>query len=787
LGTGLVTVLVSLGALGFALARVSAINGAQDAADGMVSQLAQMLSRDLRRHEAAALLGEDVSSSGSGIADALAAAAQSTDDERARTLATQMEEGLRSAGAMEVELRSLRVKDRADREALVKARSDAESALLSLQELIGRAEERQRTSVAITAKEWREHGADAVDISVLIDAYEGSRRLDNAATEAFALALQEEQLGEVSELGGLASLKDSRFVPTLVRLDDLAELVEADAPGTVQALHILTSALLGPKAHVDQEHREMVDADGGLCAARRSVLEDEQAQGRLRERHAKVLEQVRQSGTAMEQALTAHLQGMDRQNERVLFSTWMLMAGVSLAAMTAFLVVGVKVARATRAQFVAVEAARSSLAGSQGVLRAINGELQTAQAQAEAASRAKSEFLANMSHEIRTPMSAIIGYADLLQDPGQKPEEKIECVRVIRRNGEHLLGLINDILDISKIEAGKLTVETIECSPVHIAEEVYSLMQVRALGKGLKLKVKYDFPLTRFKSDPLRLRQVLLNLVGNAIKFTGKGEVVLRVSAAGNRLKFEVQDTGIGMLPEATEVVFEAFTQADASTTRRFGGTGLGLMISRRLVRMLGGDVTLKSQVGVGTTATVTLAIEPVGEPIWVMEAICTQTEMEAGATPARAANPGPPPHRAPPTQVLPALSGRILLAEDGPDNQRLIAFHLRRAGAEVVIVESGKAAVEAAVDSLRQSRPFGLILMDMQMPEMDGYSATSLLRHKGWTGPIVALTAHAMSGDRERCLQSGCDDYLTKPAEKADLVRACARWLAVRRGSAAA
>jgi CheY-like chemotaxis protein len=210
-------------------------------------------------------------------------------------------------------------------------------------------------------------------------------------------------------------------------------------------------------------------------------------------------------------------------------------------------------------------------------------------------------------------------------------------------------------------------------------------------------------------------------------------------------------------------------------------------MISRRLVRMLGGDVTLKSQVGVGTTATVTLAIEPVGEPIWVMEAICTQTEMEAGATPARAANPGPPPHRAPPTQVLPALSGRILLAEDGPDNQRLIAFHLRRAGAEVVIVESGKAAVEAAVDSLRQSRPFGLILMDMQMPEMDGYSATSLLRHKGWTGPIVALTAHAMSGDRERCLQSGCDDYLTKPAEKADLVRACARWLAVRRGSAAA
>jgi signal transduction histidine kinase/ActR/RegA family two-component response regulator len=779
LGTGLLTVLISLGALGFALARMSSVNGSQDSADAVVSQFEQMLSRDLRRHDAAVEGGGE--DRPVGVAAALAAAAQAVDDVKAQALARQVEEGLASAGAMETELRARRASDQAERETLAKARSEAAAALLALQENIALADDRQRIAVAQAAKKWREQGSGAVDVSALIDAYERSRRLNNAASEAFALALQGEHMGEVGDLDGLASLKENKLVPTLVRLEEVAESIEVDAPGTLGALHNLESALLGPRARLDNAQEAFAEADGGLYAARRSVLESEQAARQLRARHGEVLDQVRTAGTAMERALTAHLQGMDRQNERVLYSTWMLMAGVSLAAMGVFLVVGVRVARVTRAQFVAVEAARSSLASNQDVLRAINGELQAAQAQAEAASRAKSEFLANMSHEIRTPMSAIIGYADLLQDPAQKPEEKIECVRVIRRNGEHLLGLINDILDISKIESGKMTVETIECSPVHVAEEVYSLMQVRALAKGLKLKVRYDFPLPRFRSDPLRLRQVLLNLVGNAIKFTGRGEVVLKVSATGKELKFEVQDTGIGMTPEAAARVFESFTQADASMTRRFGGTGLGLMISRRLVRMLGGEVTLRSKLGVGTTAAVTLVVEPVGEPILAMEAI-TQTELLGiGAAPVKPAAP------APGAAALPTLSGRVLLAEDGPDNQRLVAHHLKKAGAEVVIVETGRAAVDGAVESLRQGRPFGLILMDMQMPEMDGYSATSLLRHKGWTGPIVALTAHAMSGDKERCLQAGCDDYLTKPVEKADLVKTCARWLAVRRGSAAA
>ncbi len=390
----------------------------------------------------------------------------------------------------------------------------------------------------------------------------------------------------------------------------------------------------------------------------------------------------------------------------------------------------------------------------------------------EDATRTKSEFLANMSHEIRTPMSAIIGYTDLLQDPSQSTESKLDCAQVIRRNGEHLLGLINDILDISKIEAGKMTVEAIECSPVQVVEEVLSLMQVRAEGKGLSLKVEYAFPLPRFASDPLRLRQVLVNLVGNAIKFTEKGGVVVRVSAAPaagrTNLKLEVADTGIGMPPQVLKRIFQAYGQADASTARRFGGSGLGLTISRQLVTMLGGEVRLNSKHGDGTTATVLLSVEPVGEAITAVAV--------APETPSK--NPAPEGRE---------LRGRILLAEDGPDNQRLITFHLTRAGAEVVGVENGVKAVDAALESRKQGRPFGLILMDMQMPELDGYGATAQLRRGGWAGPIVALTADAMIGDRERCLLAGCDDYMTKPIDRADLVSTCARWMAQKGRSAAA
>jgi len=401
-------------------------------------------------------------------------------------------------------------------------------------------------------------------------------------------------------------------------------------------------------------------------------------------------------------------------------------------------------------------------------LRTREAEVRSARDQAEAASKAKSDFLANMSHEIRTPMGAILGYAELLTDAGQSVEQRADCVATIRRSGEHLLSLINDILDLSKIEAGRMTVEIIDCHPGQIAEEAVSLMAVRANAKGIALRLQIDSADAWVRSDPLRLRQVLFNLMGNAIKFTEKGEVVVTVTAepspthAGRvAVRIAVRDSGIGIAPEHMRKLFGAFAQADASTTRKFGGTGLGLMISKRFAEMLDGDIEVRSQPGCGSTFTLALLCEP-------------------GAVPARAADEngslGPIAAHAEPGD---RLAGRILLAEDGPDNQRLLCFHLRTAGAEVEIAENGRLAVDKAAASLREGRAFALILMDMHMPELDGYGATDELRRKGWTGPIVALTAHAMGGDREKCLAAGCDEYLTKPIDRAGLIAMCGRFLA--------
>jgi len=393
-------------------------------------------------------------------------------------------------------------------------------------------------------------------------------------------------------------------------------------------------------------------------------------------------------------------------------------------------------------------------------------DLREAKRLAEAANRAKSDFLANMSHEIRTPMTAILGYADLLVDSAQTPTERGECVQIIRRNGTHLLTLINDILDISKIEAGGMTFEMTPCNPLALVESVFSLMNVRAKEKSIQLRIERMGDIPNVMTDRMRLRQVLVNLVGNAIKFTAVGQVTIRLSAepgvspGRSTIRIEVMDTGIGMSPDEVKRLFKPFSQADTSTTRRYGGTGVGLVISQRLVTALGGTLTVTSESGRGTIMTVSLDM-----PLSMIAA-----EDEAGSSETTEA------------AALPEIPGlraeRILLAEDGVDNQRLIGLHLRKAGAEVTIVENGRLAVEAVLQSVSEGKPFGLVLMDMQMPELDGYGATAALRRQGWSGPIVALTAHAMNGDRERCMQAGCDDYLTKPASKADLLRTCARWL---------
>jgi PAS domain S-box-containing protein len=402
------------------------------------------------------------------------------------------------------------------------------------------------------------------------------------------------------------------------------------------------------------------------------------------------------------------------------------------------------------------------------ITAAKEAEIKLAEAaeRAEAASRSKSEFLANMSHEIRTPMTAILGYAEMLSLEAAHDRALVEeYSATIRRNGDHLLSIINDILDISKIEAGKMEIERIETDPGAVAREVIALMGVRASGKAIMLEaaVGEDVPEV-IVCDPVRLRQILTNLVGNAIKFTELGSVVLRVMLRDGQICFEVEDTGIGMTEEQVTRLFGAFEQADSSTTRRFGGSGLGLRISQRLAWMMGGDLTVRSRPGEGSVFVCTL-------PLAKARACKADATPDASGT--HIASGG-------------RLDGlRVLLAEDGPDNQRLIAFHLRRAGAEVEIAQNG---VEAAGmlgwdgDCFTGRPDFDLLVTDIQMPEMDGYDLARLLRRSGLTLPVVALTANAMSGDAQRCLDAGCDAYASKPIDRERLIGVCAA--AVRDGA---
>jgi signal transduction histidine kinase/CheY-like chemotaxis protein len=386
-------------------------------------------------------------------------------------------------------------------------------------------------------------------------------------------------------------------------------------------------------------------------------------------------------------------------------------------------------------------------------------ELAGAHAAAEQASAAKSEFLANMSHEIRTPMTAVLGYADVLFEEGnlqQAPPQRLDAIITIRRNVRHLLGIINDILDLSKIEAHKLAVEKIACSPGELLQDVRALVAVPADAKGLALELEYTTPIpATIHSDPTRVRQILVNLAGNAIKFTEIGRVRICASYIPGptpRIRFSIQDTGIGMSEEQIARLFRPFTQADSSSTRIHGGTGLGLTICKRLAELLGGAIEVRSQPSVGSEFALVLPTGPI-EGVAMLSAAPSDAERARDAAPA--------------AQARPRLSVGVLLAEDGPDNQRLIGHFLRSAGAQVTIAENGRIAVELALQAWQHGEPFDVVLMDMQMPEMDGYAATRELRQRGYAGPIIALTAHAMSTDRERCCAAGCDEFETKPVNR--------------------
>jgi len=383
---------------------------------------------------------------------------------------------------------------------------------------------------------------------------------------------------------------------------------------------------------------------------------------------------------------------------------------------------------------------------------------------AQTANKAKSSFLANMSHEIRTPMTAILGYSDLMLDPQQTLSDRQDYMQVIHRNAAHLLDLINGILDLSKIEADKATIERIPVDTLKFLAEVVSLTRPRATDKNLKLEIKFASPVpARISTDPVALKQILLNLIANAIKFTASGFVRLTLTCpggqAGTCLQFDIEDTGIGMTEQQMAHLFQAFSQADASTTRQFGGTGLGLAISRRLSQMLGGSVTVRSTPDTGSVFTVQIDVGSLQEAK-MLDGLneSSLSGMTKDSKNKRRVN----------------LRGRILFAEDGPDNQRLIALHLRNAGAEVVIAENGQVALD-----LIAREQFDLVLMDMQMPVLDGYSATAQLRRLGYKQPVIALTAHAMSSDRAQCLAAGCTDYLCKPIDRDKLLNVVAAYLA--------
>jgi signal transduction histidine kinase len=409
------------------------------------------------------------------------------------------------------------------------------------------------------------------------------------------------------------------------------------------------------------------------------------------------------------------------------------------------------------------------------LVAARTAELERAKEEALAASRAKSEFLANMSHEIRTPMTAILGFAELLEGE-RDPAVVAEHVRTIQRNGEHLLAIINDILDISKIEAGQMQVERVPTDVAAVLLDVESLMAVRAAAKGVTLSILPETPFPRrITSDPVRLRQILVNLVGNAVKFTERGGVTVKISwergPDGGVLRFRVEDTGIGMGPEQVAGLFQAFWQADTSVTRRFGGTGLGLRISRNLAQLLGGDIDVESQPGRGSAFTLRLPTDRADETDMVLPSSLRAGKSEKPAL------------VAPRDRTLDGV--RVFVAEDGVDNQRLLIHHLSAAGAIVRLFENGAALLAALTADGSISGPLAddpgcdLVLTDMQMPVMDGYALARALRAAGWRRPIIALTAHAMSDDSNKCLAAGCDAYASKPINRDALLDICRKALA--------
>jgi PAS domain S-box-containing protein len=391
-------------------------------------------------------------------------------------------------------------------------------------------------------------------------------------------------------------------------------------------------------------------------------------------------------------------------------------------------------------------------------------ELKTAKEAAEDANNTKSAFLANMSHEIRTPLGAVLGFSELMAMEDTTAEERAINIEIIKRNGQLLSNIINDILDLSKVEAGKLEIEQVEVKPADLLNDLYALLNLEASGKGVQLKFSSEGQIPKvLKTDPTRLRQILFNIIGNAIKFTTRGSVTVTLKWLTSedgvaKLAFVVADTGAGIQPEQAGRLFSLFTQADASTTRKFGGTGLGLVLSKKLANAMGGDVVLeKSEPGKGSVFVVTI------DPGLMQDASTSAAEKAerkvlASSTTLRTAE----------------LKGlKVLVVDDSPDNQNLIRKLLSISGASVDLASNGREGFAAAMIGDHH-----VVLMDLQMPEMDGYEATRELRGHNYKKPIIALTAHAMQDERQRCLENGFDQHLTKPIHRETLIKTLAHYV---------